>query len=231
MDYTQWKPYYDNITKDLQIDQKKDEIASYIFDQLIYRYHENYIDEAILKRKLFMKNIFIFGAAPSLENDVQEYQDFFDDSVTIAADGATSAFLKFDIIPDIIITDLDGIIPDQLYANNNHAIMIIHAHGDNISVVQKTIPKIKGLYFGTTQTNPAQYHHLKNYGGFTDGDRAVFLSDNFRPSQIFLGGFDCNANPGVYSFQKKKNLERKRKKLLWCQKLLKLFPPDYVKKL
>ncbi len=231
MNYSEWKPYYDEITKDLHLNQKKDQIAAEIFDQLISKYSKNYIDERILKKKIFRKKVFIFGAAPCLESDIEKNKKLFEDGVIIAADGATSAFLKNDIIPDIIVTDLDGIITDQLYANNNNAIMIIHAHGDNTSVVQKTIPKIKGLYFGTIQTDPDQYHHLKNYGGFTDGDRAVFLSDYFKSSHIFLGGFDCKADPGFYSFQGSRDIERKRKKLLWCHQLIQLFPKGYVKRL
>ena len=231
MNYSEWKPYYDEITKDLHLEQKKDEIASEIFDQLISRYSRNYIDIEMLKNIIYRKKVYIFGAAPSLEKDIEQNMKFFDESVVIAADGATSAFLKFEIIPDIIVTDLDGIITDQLQANNNKAIMIIHAHGDNIPVLQRTIPKINGPYLGTTQTDPSHYDHLYNYGGFTDGDRAVFFADHFHPTIIFLGGFDCKANPGFYSFQNNKDIERKRKKLIWCHKLLQLIPKEHVKKL
>jgi uncharacterized Rossmann fold enzyme len=231
MNYSEWKPYYDQITNDLHLDRKKDEIASEIFDQLISRYSKNYIGTDSLKNIIYGKKVFIFGAAPSLEKDIKENLKFFDENVVIAADGATSALLKFDIIPDLIVTDLDGVITDQLHANNEKAIMIIHAHGDNISVVQSTISKIKGPYLGTTQTNPSHYHHLKNYGGFTDGDRAVFIAYHFKPNQILLGGFNCHANPGYYSFQKNRDIEQKRKKLMWCHRLIQLIPKEQVKKL
>jgi len=231
MNYSEWKPFYEEIINDLHLDRKKDEVAAEIFDHLISKYSKNYIDITILKDIIYRKKVYIFGASPSLEKDIELNMSFFDEGVIIAADGATTALLKFDIVPDIIVTDLDGIITDQLQANKNKAIMIIHAHGDNISVLQRTIPKVNGAYLGTIQTDPTNYNHLKNYGGFTDGDRAVFITDYFKPMQIFLGGFNCKANPGFYSFQKNNDIERKRKKLLWCHRLLQLFPKEYVKKL
>jgi 2-amino-4-hydroxy-6-hydroxymethyldihydropteridine diphosphokinase len=231
MNYSVWKSYYKNIVEDLNLDQKQDEIAAEIFDQLIDKYLENYINCQTLNDLINGKNVFIFGAAPSLDKDIKDNKKYFNDKIIFAADGATTAFLKYDIIPNVIVTDLDGIIADQIHANNNNAILIIHAHGDNITIIQKTIPKLKGSYFGTIQTNPNSLSHVKNFGGFTDGDRAVFIADHFHPKKIYLGGFDCAADPGFYSFQTQKNIHIKRKKLQWCHRLLQQFPKNYVKHL
>lgn len=228
MKYERWKPFYERIIKDLLLDEAKDETAAQIFDQLINTYSKQYSTTTILQNLIEKKNVCVFGAAPSLEQDIKDNADFFLDMIKIAADGATTALLKYDINPDIIVTDLDGVIADQLRANKNQAILLIHAHGDNIATIQRTIPKIKGPYFGTIQTNPALLQNVKNFGGFTDGDRAVFIADHFKANHIYLAGFDCSAEPGFYSFQTAGQQKRKRKKLEWCQQLLTCFPKDYL---
>jgi len=229
MEYKKWNKIYQRLAEDLGINRYADETSSEIFDLLIGSYQKYYVDFDTLRNLIEGNTVFVFGAAPSLEEEIKKYKKNFENNTLIAADGATSALLKVNIIPDIIVSDLDGVIADQLSANKKNSILIIHAHGDNIDVVQKTIPMIKGPYLGTIQTNPDKYRFVKNFGGFTDGDRAVFLADFFYPKEIILIGFDCSANPGFYSFQKKNNYVLKMKKLQWCQRLLNLFPPDYVR--
>jgi len=73
---------------------------------------------------------------------------------------------------------------------------------------------------GTTQIDPTSFKKLYNFGGFTDGDRTVFLADHFNAKKIFLAGFDFDGNIGKYSFADKKNKEIKLKKLKWCNHLL-----------
>ena len=51
--------------------------------------------------------------------------------ILIAADGATTALLEEDIVPDIIATDLDGKVSDLLTANAEGSYFIIHGHGNN----------------------------------------------------------------------------------------------------
>ena len=51
---------------------------------------------------------------------------------------------------------------------------------------------------------PEKFANLQNYGGFTDGDRAVFIADHFKAKKIFLIGFDFNDDVGRYSFTKNK---------------------------
>ena len=61
---------------------------------------------------------------------------------------------------------------------------------------------------------------MYNFGGFTDGDRAVFLAVHFNAKKIFLIGFDFNNTIGEYSFVEKKDKKNKIKKLKWCKHLL-----------
>ncbi len=114
------------------------------------------------------------GAGPSLEKALKEFD--FSDGTLIAADGATSALLENDLVPDIIVTDLDGRIPDLRIANDRGgSFMVVHAHGDNVDKMTSYVPLFSRV-LGTTQTEPLDI--VYNFGGFTDGgDRAAFLAE------------------------------------------------------
>ena len=229
MNFNDWKELYSQICRDLKLDETKDEVASFLLDQLIYSYRKNLVSDETLKKLIKDKTVYVFGAAPSLESDIEKNISLFENETLISADGATSALLKYDVMPSIIVTDLDGVISDQLNANEQHSILVIHAHGDNMDMIQKTIPQINGLFYGTIQTDPSKHEYVHNFGGFTDGDRAVFLADHFQPKEIILCGFDCDSKPGFFSYQKPGNEIKKKKKLAWCNKLLNRFSSHYVK--
>ncbi|MBS3749219.1 MAG: DUF115 domain-containing protein, partial [Candidatus Thermoplasmatota archaeon] len=138
MKYETWEKIYEDIANDLNLDKNQDEIASEIFDNLISQNLKTYVSLDTFFNLIQNRTVFVFGAAPSLESDIKNNIHQFQQSILISADGATSALLKYDIVPDIIITDLDGIISDQLRANEKKAILVIHAHADNINIIQQT---------------------------------------------------------------------------------------------
>ena len=166
------------------------------------------------------KEVIVFGAGPSLENSIEINKQKFENKIKISADGATTALLEKNIHPDIIVTDLDGKVSDQIKANSKGSILVIHAHGDNINRIQRYIHEFKLNIIGTTQTDPKLYKNVYNFGGFTDGDRAVYISDHFNAKKINLVGFDFNGKIGKYSFSKEKNKNLKLKKLKWCKYLI-----------
>ena len=50
---------------------------------------------------------------------------------------------------------------------------------------------------GTVQVKP--FGSVRNFGGFTDGDRCVFLAEHFKASKILLFGFDYGNIVGKFS--------------------------------
>src|SRR5437879_11958817 len=84
--------------------------------------------------------------------------------------------------------DLEWHVADQVKANAEVTIAVIHGHGDNGPVVREWAPRFSGRTVATTQSRPTG--GLRNFGGFTDGDRAVFLADHFGATRIHLIGFD-----------------------------------------
>ena len=117
-------------------------------------------------------------------------------------------------------------LSDQLRANSEGSIVIAHAHGDNINSVKKYVPEFKGPIVGSTQIDPKPYENIQNFGGFTDGDRAVYLADHFQAKRIYLVGFDFEGIVGKYSFPENKDYKLKLEKLNWCKYLIELLKKD-----
>jgi len=154
------------------------------------------------------RRVVVFGNAPSLDRELDELQ--VKDAVFLAADGATAVLLRRGILPDIIVTDLDGSFPDILKANREGSIAVVHAHGDNLDALCRYVPQLEGV-IGTAQCRPPE--GLYNFGGFTDGDRCVFLAKELGAASIKLVGFD---------YEDDSVTPRKRRKLAWAKRLIDL---------
>ena len=97
--------------------------------------------------------------------------------------------------------------------------IIVHAHGDNYDKLE--IVKEFTNVMGTTQTKT--FGKIVNFGGFTDGDRCVFLAELFNAKRIVLVGMDFGQKIGKYSKHKVINHKIKIKKLKFGKKILEWF--------
>lgn len=199
---------YTDIVQVLNLDKKKDEESARILSKISCEMQDKILNLRDVKKKIVDKNVVIFGAGPSLIHDLKELMKLknFDKFVKISADGATKALIEQKIIPDFVVSDLDGDIDAIRKANEKGGILLIHAHGDNIEAVKAFVPKFKNLIL-TTQTN-LKLKNLHNFGGFTDGDRAVFFALKFKPKIVILAGMDFGNKIGEYS----KNISGERAK-------------------
>lgn len=205
MRFEEWEEVYKALLSDFNFSEERDKAAADILNSII-----DPLDAKLLKEKLSGKRANVYGAGPSLELIRN-----FSRGTNITADGATSFLLENGILPDIVVTDLDGKIEDLFRAAEEGSIMVVHAHGDNIAAIGKYVKRL-GKVIGTTQTRP--FGKLHNFGGFTDGDRAVFMAHHFGASEIHLYGMDFHSDIGRYSFTR--NPVLKKKKLLWAEKLI-----------
>ncbi|TFF85618.1 MAG: DUF115 domain-containing protein [Promethearchaeota archaeon] len=199
MNWKEWKKYYQMIVKRLGIDNEKDKFSAHILNKIIKNRIDKEKIEYKLKKLLNNSNIFIFGCGPSLDSTIKLLKAIDYDGINIAADGAITALLENEIFCHINVSDLDGNINDSLDANLKGTITIIHAHGDNINLIRDYVEKFRGNILGSVQTEP--FGSLINYGGFTDGDRCVFLATKFNCKRIILVGFDFGKKVGKYSKQ------------------------------
>ena len=122
--------------------------------------------------------------------------------------------MSMGIVPDIVVTDLDGDVESQIEASEKGAVTLIHAHGDNIDLIMRYAKEFTGKVILTTQSRPDLV--LYNFGGFTDGDRAVCLARHLGAENILLYGFDFE-NP---SFKDGSDPAVKRKKLQWARRII-----------
>ncbi len=199
--YDDWEPIYQEICEYFSFDPAEDDRAAHILADLTTQDATD-----LLKNLIAGEQVTVCGNAPTL---VQELDTIT--GVIIAADAASGVLIQHDITPDVIVTDLDGIEDEAITLNKKGTILVVHAHGDNIPRIRTWVPRMKGPLVLTTQGKP--FNHVYNFGGFTDGDRAVYLAYEMQASDVKLAGFDLD-DPEVTPM--------KKGKLQWARKLLSL---------
>ena len=206
-----WKTRYLSILKELKYSEKKDKESTIILDSILKKTKN--IEKV---EKLIQGNtVFVIGSGPSLSFAIPELKKF-KKSIKIAADSSLKPLIDNGIIPDIIVTDLDGDENAIKKISKKKSIFVVHAHGDNIEKLQM-VKKIKNC-IGTTQTEP--FNKIQNFGGFTDGGRGVFLASHFEAKKIILFGMDFGKQIGKFSNTKKSDRDTKLKKLKIGEELL-----------
>ena len=206
-----WESKYREILKDFGYSRKKDTQSCKLLDSLLPKK----IRIAEIKDLIEKKPVFVVGAGPSLPSSISILKKH--KKITkIVADGATKAIIENGLKPDIVVTDLDGDIKSLKKAGRTNTMMIVHAHGDNAEKIH-LVKDFKNC-IGTTQTKPVGKVH--NFGGFTDGDRCVFLASHFKAKKIILLGMDFGTRIGKYSKVSVVNRNTKIAKLRRGKKLL-----------
>ncbi len=165
--------------------------------------------------------VVVVGAGPSVEDDLKVLDDMgiLESSVMMAADDAALAVLRLGLMPHVVVTDLDGDPNVLLTTSRAGALLVVLAHGDNVASVIRLVPRVRTL-LPTGQVLPLP--GVDVYGGFTDGDRAVYLAVYGGARTIILAGMGLKGPIGAYS-RKKKGTDwerRKRAKLVIARVLL-----------
>ena len=193
-----WWPLQEEINTQFDFSRLREEVSS----RLVYRLYKprgNLLD-------LISNNVVnIVGAGLTGE-------DLIPDGVKVAADGAVSACLERNILPDIIVTDLDGNLPQIVWANKKGSKVVVHAHGDNLSKLFEFSSQIQAINLTTTYPSS----RTDCWGGFTDGDRSLMMSLNLGAKLVNLVGFNFD-KIGQYSGDFS---PRKLQKLLWAKKIV-----------
>ncbi len=197
MEWSEWKPTYDWICGLLHIDPADDARTTALLTELLRDVRPEPLLHQ-LQGLITGRTVVVCGAGPSLERHLNTVADWtaHDDITFIAADGATSAFEEMGLHCDIVVTDLDGNVDDIAAAKSKGAVVVVHAHGDNMPTVQRELPRL-GHVLGSTQTKPTGRAHL--WGGFTDGDRACYMAAHYSPRQMVLAGMDFGSLVGRWS--------------------------------
>jgi len=206
-----WKSKYSEILQEFGYNKKNDLESARLLDLII----KNPASSNLLKSMIKGNVVFVIGAGYTLRDSVPILKKY-NKILKIVADSAVKPLMENGIMPDIVVTDLDGDEKTLKILGKTRTIFVVHAHGDNISKLQ--FAKNFKNCLGTTQTIPVGRIH--NFGGFTDGDRSVFLADYFSAKKIILVGMDLGKRISRISATSHKDRETKIKKMKKAKQLL-----------
>ncbi|MCK9308628.1 MAG: DUF115 domain-containing protein [Methanoculleus sp.] len=205
MRFADWEPHYTAILEYFGFEREADEAAARLLGDLADR-----DDVGLLEALIRGRAVTVCGNAPCLQEELDRVE-----GTVLAADAAAEVLVDHGIRPDAVFTDLDGATDAFIDLSRQGTVMVVHAHGDNIPLLRHWIPLLPGPLVATTQAAPLP--HVHNFGGFTDGDRAVFAADELGAARVRIIGFDLadrNVDPV------------KRGKLYWAGELLRLIGHD-----
>ena len=206
-----WKKRYSEILKEFRYSEKSDTESAVILDKILKKSNVQKRISALIKGR----TVFVVGSGPSLSYAIPKMKKY-KNTVKIAADSSVKPLIENGIIPDIVVTDLDGDKKTLEKIGRTDSIFVVHAHGDNIKKLE-IVKRLKNC-IGTTQSAP--FGKIENFGGFTDGDRGVFLADHFQAKKIILFGMDFGQRIGKWSETKRSDRQIKLKKLKKAESLL-----------
>ncbi len=201
MEIETWMRIYQKIESDFGFPRDNEILSRNTLSKILGK---NFVGVDVI-RNIIGKEVYVVGNSPYLEKELKYMRKNYP---VIAADDAAVVLYENGITPDIVLTDLDGDV-DKL--SKIDALFGIHAHGDNRHLLH--LSDKFSVKFGTTQIEPLW--NVYNFGGFTDGDRCVFLAAHFN-ARIHLIGFNFEEPRR----KEGKNLKIKKKKLTWARNLI-----------
>ncbi|MEM0129173.1 MAG: 6-hydroxymethylpterin diphosphokinase MptE-like protein [Thermoplasmata archaeon] len=214
MEYARWAPVYERIRVDFGFAWAREEAAA---ADLRRRLPPDALRRPLERatERLRGRTVVVVGNAPGAgAPPVWRLRLPPADLAIVAADGATAPCLRAGLVPEVVVTDLDGPVASEVTANHRGALVVIHAHGDNRAAIADWAEAFPGAVAGSWAGAPSE--GLLNVGGFTDGDRAAYLAEHGGASSILLWGFDFERVSEVDPVR----ADRKRAKLGWAARAL-----------
>jgi uncharacterized Rossmann fold enzyme len=211
--YESWAPVYEQIRREFHYDWELERAAADVLRGLLPPAPASPSMERLVGG-LRGRDVVIAGLAPGAgAPPVWRLSDRSPLPALIAADGATTGCLTAGLVPNVVVTDLDGPVAAEVAASARGAIAVVHAHADNVPALREWVPEFTGELQGTWAGRPLA--PLTNFGGFTDGDRAAYLAEAAGARRVLLWGFDFDrVAPGDA------HPARKLRKLAWARAAL-----------
>ena len=193
-----WWGFQDRISGQFGFSRTREDVASRLASRV-------FTPKGDISDRIKDRDLVIVGAGINSFTDIPE-------SALVVADGALRACLERRIMPEFIVTDLDGYVSDVIWASEHGSKVIVHGHGDNLAALYQYSSHIRPIC--VTSTYPSA--GTSCWGGFTDGDRALMMSLSLGCKSVQLVGFDFS-RIGDYSG---KYSPRKMEKLEWAKKVV-----------
>src|SRR6056297_132704 len=203
LSFQAWEPVYEAILADLGFDRAADEQARDVAAEVAQPFDHGRLAD------LDGATVAIVGAAPSLSTELASFEPTSVDAI-VAASTAVDVLADHNITVDLMVTDLDKNVATARELTHEGTPVAAHAHGDNIPTLREWLPRFDpASTLVTTQAEPQS--PVENFGGFTDGDRAAFISDAFGAAELRFFGWNFD-DPSVDPL--------KARKLRWAEQLL-----------
>lgn len=201
MEFDEWEPAYDAIRQDFGYDRRADTRARDVLADLTQPFDRSRLTG------FRDATVAVVGPTP-------EFPDAIDtlDAVdcVIAASSAAHVLADTPVQVDLMVTDLDKTPATARTLTESGTPVAVHGHGDNIPLLEAQVPTFDTRHvLATTQVEPEG--PVRNFGGFTDGDRGAFIADACDASTLRFVGWDFD-DPDVRP--------EKRRKLAWAARLL-----------
>jgi uncharacterized Rossmann fold enzyme len=198
--FADWEPVYEAILADFEYDRAGDERARDLLRGFAEPFDLGRLD-------VRDATVAVAGGAPSLRDDLDLTREA---DAVFAASNAADVLRDRGIDVDCMVTDLDKTPGTARDLTHDGTPVAVHAHGDNRDAIEEWLPRMDVRnVLATTQAAPRP--PVRNFGGFTDGDRAAFLADHLGAARLSFPGWDFD-DPGVSA--------EKRHKLGWAERLL-----------
>lgn len=188
MEFAEWAPQYARIQREFGFSMELERAASETLCGLL---PPAALDDPLgrLRHRLEGRDAVVVGLAPRAgAPPLWRLPQGGPRLALVAADGAARRCLEAGLVPEVVVTDLDGPVASEVSANARGALVVVHAHGDNVAALTRWVPEFTGELAGSWAGPPER--GLLNVGGFTDGDRAAYLAAHLGARRVLLWGFD-----------------------------------------
>lgn len=190
IDRNEWIRIYEYISSRLPgLNFKKDQEATDLLSNMLLKTGKGIKAENFFESIAGKEIAVVVGCGENAYLELERINAHYNrrELLLVAADGATRILLDTGLLPDVVVTDLDADPSPLAESSIKGSILVVHAHGDNISRLDY-ITAFKGPLIGSTQVEPRPL--VYNFGGFTDGDRALFILYFAGYRKAILVGFD-----------------------------------------
>jgi len=137
------------------------------------------------------RRVCVTGSAASLRGELRGAQGC---EAYVAADGSTAVLLEEGIVPDVVVTDMDGPWMALWRAAELGAVPVVYIHGDNYMFFPQFVQGLP-VFALEAQCLPPRLAVLGLASpphGFSDGDRAAVLAACCGASGLELLGFNTS---------------------------------------
>lgn len=193
MEWSEWRPIYEEAVSVLGLSVERDEEAAEALDNLL---RDRALTLSELRIRLGGGAAIVFGEGETLRRDLEGFLGarLLGYMAIVAVEGAVETILEKGITPHIVVTRLGRGGEALVEASRREAVTVIQAHGGNLEKLREIVPRLPGPLLGVTRAKPVGT--VYSLGGFTGFDGALYLLEALGFDTIALAGVGLGREAG-----------------------------------